>query len=157
MAITSGIFSSDVNFEERLIGSLESLAELAEHLRGIGCAGLDVGLLDLVHLGHVKYLAKAKELGDVLIVGVDSDAKIRRRKGEDRPMVPESERLEMLAHQRPVDVIFLKADDEARWALIGAVRPDVLVLSEDHSYSEPNKSSCWSSAARCRSWSARRR
>ena len=90
------------------MGSLESLAELAEHLRGIGLRlVLTSGSFDLVHLGHVKYLAKAKELGDVLIVGVDSDAKIRRRKGEDRPMVPQSERLEMLAHQRPVDVIFL--------------------------------------------------
>jgi rfaE bifunctional protein nucleotidyltransferase chain/domain len=137
MAITSGIFSSDVNFEQRLIGSLEQLSELAEHLRGIGLRiVLTSGSFDLVHLGHVKYLAKAKELGDVLIVGVDSDAKIRRRKGEDRPMVPEAERLEMLAHQRPVDVIFLKDDDEERWALIRAVQPEVLVLSTDHSYSE---------------------
>ena len=137
MAITSGIFSSDVNFEERLVPSLEALTELVAHLKGIGLRiVLTSGSFDLVHLGHVKYLAKAKELGDVLIVGVDGDAKIRRRKGDDRPMVPESERLEMLAHQRPVDVIYLKADDEARWALIKTVRPDVLVLSEDHSYSE---------------------
>jgi D-glycero-beta-D-manno-heptose 1-phosphate adenylyltransferase len=135
MAITSGIFSSDVNFGERLVPSLQALAELVAHLKGIGLrVVLTSGSFDLVHLGHVKYLAKAKELGDVLIVGVDGDAKIRRRKGEDRPMVPEAERLEMLAHQRPVDVIYLKADDEERWALIKTVRPDVLVLSEDHSY-----------------------
>jgi D-beta-D-heptose 7-phosphate kinase/D-beta-D-heptose 1-phosphate adenosyltransferase len=73
-------------------------------------------------------------------VGVDSDAKIRRRKGEDRPMVPESERLEMLAYQRPVDLIFLKEDGEARWALIKAVQPDVLVLTADHSYSDEDLS-----------------
>jgi rfaE bifunctional protein nucleotidyltransferase chain/domain len=137
MAITSGIFSSDVNFEERLVPSLQALTELVAHLKGIGLrVVLTSGSFDLVHLGHVKYLAKAKELGDVLIVGVDGDAKIRRRKGDDRPMVPESERLEMLAHQRPVDLIYLKADDEARWALIKTVRPDVLVLSTDHSYSD---------------------
>jgi D-beta-D-heptose 7-phosphate kinase/D-beta-D-heptose 1-phosphate adenosyltransferase len=137
MAITSGIFSSDVNFEQRLMPSLQQLGELADHLRGIGLRlVLTSGSFDLVHLGHVKYLAKAKELGDVLIVGVDGDAKIRRRKGDDRPMVPQAERLEMLAHQRPVDVIFLKAEDEERWALIRAVRPDVLVLSTDHSYSD---------------------
>lgn len=136
MAITSGIFSSDVNYDERLISSLERLGELVEHLKGIGLGiVLTSGSFDLVHLGHVKYLAKAKELGDVLIVGVDGDAKIRKRKGADRPMVPEDERLEMLAHQRPVDLIYLKADDEARWALIKTVRPDVLVLSTDHSYS----------------------
>src|SRR3712207_1308108 len=66
----------------------------------------------------------------------DSDAKIRRRKGEDRPMVPEQERLEMLAHQRPVDLLYLKPDEEERWALIRAVEPDVLVLTTDHGYSD---------------------
>jgi D-glycero-beta-D-manno-heptose 1-phosphate adenylyltransferase len=137
MAITSGIFSSDVNYEERLTVSLEQLGALAEHLRGIGLRiVLTSGSFDLVHLGHVKYLAKAKELGDVLVVGVDGDAKIRARKGADRPMVPQDERLEMLAHQRPVDLIYLKGDSEPHWALIKTVRPDVLVLSTDHSYSE---------------------
>ena len=135
MAITSGIFSDEPTFEDRLIGSLDELAQLVEHLKGIGLRGvLTSGSFDLVHLGHVKYLARAKELGDVLVVGVDSDAKIRERKGNDRPLVPEAERLEMLAHQRPVDVLYLKDDDE-RWALIKAVRPDVLVLTADHSYS----------------------
>jgi len=137
MAITSGIFSSDVNYDERLTTSLEQLGGLVAHLKGIGLKiVLTSGSFDLVHLGHVKYLAKAKQLGDVLIVGVDGDAKIRARKGADRPMVPEEERLEMLAHQRPVDLIYLKGDEEARWALIKTVAPDVLVLSTDHSYSE---------------------
>lgn len=137
MAITSGIFSSDVNYDERLTLSLQQLGALAEHLRGIGLRiVLTSGSFDLVHLGHVKYLAKAKELGDVLVVGVDGDAKIRARKGADRPMVPQDERLEMLAHQRPVDLIYLKRDEEPRWDLVKTVRPDVLVLSTDHSYSE---------------------
>jgi D-beta-D-heptose 7-phosphate kinase/D-beta-D-heptose 1-phosphate adenosyltransferase len=137
VAITSGIFSSDAAFEERLMGSLEALEEKVRHLKGIGLKiVLTSGSFDLVHLGHVKYLARAKELGDVLIVGVDSDDKIRRRKGEDRPMVPQDERLEMLAHQRPVDLIFLKEEEGERWALIKAVRPDVLVLTKDHSYSD---------------------
>ena len=70
------------------------------------------------------------------MVGVDSDAKIRRRKGEDRPMVPEDERLELLAHQRPVDLIYLKQDDDPAWGLIKAVEPDVLVLTADHSYTD---------------------
>jgi D-beta-D-heptose 7-phosphate kinase/D-beta-D-heptose 1-phosphate adenosyltransferase len=137
MAITSGIFSSDVNYDERLTTSLEQLGELVAHLKGIGLRiVLTSGSFDLVHLGHVKYLAKAKELGDVLVVGVDGDAKIRARKGPDRPMVPQDERLEMLAHQRPVDLIYLKRDDEQRWALVKTVRPDVLVLSTDHGYDE---------------------
>jgi D-beta-D-heptose 7-phosphate kinase/D-beta-D-heptose 1-phosphate adenosyltransferase len=137
MAITSGIFSEEVKFEERLKPSLDELAKTVRHLKGIGLkVVLTSGSFDLVHLGHVKYLAKAKELGDVLVVGVDSDAKIRKRKGDDRPMVPERERLEMLAHQRPVDLLYLKPEDEERWGLIRAVEPDVLVLTSDHSYSE---------------------
>jgi D-glycero-beta-D-manno-heptose 1-phosphate adenylyltransferase len=137
LPISGGIFSPNANFEQRLVGSLEQLSQIAEHLKGIGLrVVLTSGSFDLIHLGHVKYLAKAKELGDVLVVGVDSDAKIRRRKGEDRPMVPEGERLEMLAHQRPVDLIYLKTDDDPHWALIKAVRPDVLVLTADHSYSD---------------------
>jgi len=137
MAITSGIFAPEARFEERLMGSLDELAALSAHLKGIGLrVVLTSGSFDLIHLGHVKYLAKAKEFGDVLVVGVDSDAKIKRRKGEDRPMVPEQERLEMLAHQRPVDVVYLKDDDDPKWGLIKAVRPDFLVLTEDHTYSE---------------------
>ena len=140
MAITSGIFSEDVKFEERLKPSLDELAKTVEHLKGIGLKiVLTSGSFDLIHLGHVKYLAKAKALGDVLVVGVDSDAKIRRRKGDDRPLVPERERLEMLAHQRPVDLLFLKDEEEERWALIKAVEPDVLVLTADHSYSDEDQ------------------
>ena len=137
---SSGILSPDVNFEDRLIGSLEEMTRTVNHLKGLGYPiVLTSGSFDLIHLGHVKYLQKAKELGGVLVVGVDSDAKIRRRKGDDRPMVPETERLELLAHQRPVDMIYLKGDDEPRWGLIKAVQPDVLVLTEDHSYSEADQ------------------
>ena len=131
------ILGPGVNFEKRLIPTLEEMARVVSHLRGLNQQiVLTSGSFDLIHLGHVKYLARAKELGDVLVVGVDSDAKIKARKGPDRPMVPEAERLELLAHQRPVDYIFLKPLDEPRWALIKAVRPDVLVLTADHSYTD---------------------
>jgi D-beta-D-heptose 7-phosphate kinase/D-beta-D-heptose 1-phosphate adenosyltransferase len=140
MVASSGILSPNVNFEDRLVGSLDEMAQTVSHLKGLGYRiVLTSGSFDLIHLGHVKYLAKAKEQGDVLAVGVDSDAKIRRRKGDDRPMVPQAERLEMLAHQRPVDLIYLKDDDEQRWALIKAVAPDVLVLTADHSYSDDDQ------------------
>ena len=135
--MSSGILSAEANFEERLVPTLEEITRKVSHLRGLDYKiVLTSGSFDLIHLGHVKYLSRAKEFGGILVVGVDSDAKIRRRKGEDRPMVPEAERLEMLAYQRPVDLIYLKDDDEPRWALIKAVAPDVLVLTEDHSYTE---------------------
>jgi D-glycero-beta-D-manno-heptose 1-phosphate adenylyltransferase len=135
--MSSGILSSEANFEERLVPTLDEVTRKVSHLRGLDYKiVLTSGSFDLIHLGHVKYLARAKEFGGILVVGVDSDAKIRRRKGDDRPMVPEDERLELLAHQRPVDLIFLKGDDEERWGLIKAVEPDVLVLTEDHSYTE---------------------
>jgi D-glycero-beta-D-manno-heptose 1-phosphate adenylyltransferase len=137
MAASSGILSQEVNFENRLIPTLEEMTRTVTHLKGLGYrVVLTSGSFDLIHLGHVKYLARAKQLGDVLAVGVDSDEKIKRRKGPDRPMVPEQERLELLAYQRPVDLIYLKQDDEPHWALIKAVEPDVLVLTADHSYSE---------------------
>src|SRR3954466_9490906 len=137
MAVTSGILSPEANFESRLVNSLEEMAQTVTHLKGLGYqVALTSGSFDLIHLGHVKYLARAKEFCDVLAVGVDSDAKIRRRKGEDRPLVPERERLEMLAHQRPVDLLYLKEENGERWDLIKAVEPDVLVLTADHSYSE---------------------
>lgn len=136
MSYSSGIFGSSASFDERLVESLDGVRELVGHVKAIGYRiVLTSGSFDLIHLGHVKYLARAKACGDVLLVGVDSDAKIRRRKGEDRPMVPQAERLEMLAYQRPVDLIYLKNDDDPRWGLIKAAEPDVLVLTAGHSYS----------------------
>src|ERR1700755_3434558 len=121
MAATSGVLSSDVNFADRLVPSLEEMTRVVSHLRGLGDRlVLTSGAFDLIHRGHVKYLARAKELGGILVVGVDSDTKIRRRKGDDRPMVPEDERLELLAHPRPVDLIYLKQDEDPSWGLLKA-------------------------------------
>ena len=136
MSVGSGILGPDVRFEDRLIPSLEEMERRITHWKGVGArVVLTSGSFDLIHLGHVKYLTRAKQLGDLLVVGVDSDAKIRGRKGPGRPMVPERERLELLAHQRPVDLLYLKDETEPRWGLIKAVSPDVLVLSEDNKYS----------------------
>lgn len=140
MAITSGILSPYSGAEGRIVPTLDEMAEKVRHLKGLGYkVVLTSGSFDLIHLGHVKYLQRAKECGDILAVGVDSDAKIRRRKGPDRPMVPEAERLQMLAYQRPVDLIYLKQDSDPHWALIRAVAPDVLVMTVDHSYSDAER------------------
>jgi D-glycero-beta-D-manno-heptose 1-phosphate adenylyltransferase len=110
---------------------VKSMSELMDHVRKIrdnkSRIVLTQGTWDLVHLGHGRYLEKAKQHGDILIVGVDSDQKTRKRKGPDRPMIPEGERLEMLAFMEPVDLVILKGDDWEKWHLTKLVRPDVLI------------------------------
>ncbi len=110
----------------------QELKTVVEALRTLGSKiVLTQGSYDLVHIGHARYLDTAKKEGDVLIVGIDNDEKIRTRKGIDRPVVPEEERLEMVLHLRPVDFVFLKKHDDPKWHLIKTVRPDVLIAVED--------------------------
>ena len=91
---------------------------------------LTQGTFDLVHIGHGRYLQKAKSYGDVLIVGVDSDEKVRNRKGPDRPVVPEDERAEMLTYFGCVDLVVVKPLKEEKFSLIKNIHPDVLVLTK---------------------------
>lgn len=89
------------------------------------------GCFDLMHIGHTRYLQEAKSLGDVLVVGVNSDASVRSLdKAPDRPIVPEAQRAEVLAALSCVDyvVIFSEADPGR---LIASVQPDVLVKGGD--------------------------
>lgn len=88
------------------------------------------GAFDLLHVGHVRYLAHARSLGDALAVGLNSDASVRRYKGEKRPIVPERERAEMLLALRWVDFVVIFDEDEPR-DLIAAVLPHVLVKGAD--------------------------
>jgi len=92
---------------------------------------LTQGSFDMVHIGHGRYLQAAKELGDVLIVGVDSDEKIRDRKGQDRPVVPQQERLEILTYLSSVDHVILKELSDPKWQLIKTILPDVLVATKE--------------------------
>ena len=91
---------------------------------------LTQGTYDLVHVGHGRYLEAAKKEGDILIVGVDSDDKVRQRKGEGRPIVPEDERVEMLTYLRSVDHVVVKPLEAPKWELIKIVHPDVLVATK---------------------------
>lgn len=88
---------------------------------------LTQGSFDLVHIGHARYLKKAKEHGDFLVVGIDSDEKVRSRKGPDRPIVPQDERMEMLTHIKHVDLVILKDINAPKWELIKVLKPDVLI------------------------------
>jgi glycerol-3-phosphate cytidylyltransferase len=89
------------------------------------------GCFDILHVGHARYLEQAKELGDVLVVGVNSDRSVREIKGESRPLVPESERAELLSHLACVD--FVSVFDESRPdALIEVVKPSIHVKGGDY-------------------------
>jgi rfaE bifunctional protein nucleotidyltransferase chain/domain len=89
------------------------------------------GVFDILHSGHLKTLEWSKRQGDVLVVGVNSDASVRFLKGPKRPIVPQAERALLIAGLEPVDVvtIFGEATPER---LIGLVRPDVLVKGGDY-------------------------
>lgn len=132
MSISKGIFGSESDFEERNISDYGRLQELTAHCKALGIkVVLTSGSWDMIHEGHALYLEAAKSYGDLLIVGVDSDAKIKIRKGPERPIVPEGERLRMLTHLRSVDIVALKQPDEQKWSLIKAIRPDVLVATKE--------------------------
>ncbi|MEI6346228.1 MAG: adenylyltransferase/cytidyltransferase family protein [bacterium] len=120
------------HLKQRLVTDYKKLQKMVHHFRGLGLRiVLTQGTYDMVHIGHARYLGEAKEHGDVLIVGIDSDEKVRARKGPDRPIVPQEERLEMVSHLKPVDVVVLKPHKAVRWSLIKIVRPDVLIATKE--------------------------
>jgi rfaE bifunctional protein nucleotidyltransferase chain/domain len=89
------------------------------------------GVFDLLHVGHLRYLTKARALGDLLIVGVNADASVRRLgKGDDRPVTPEAERAEIVAALACVDVVVVFTEDTPA-AIIASLLPDILVKGAD--------------------------
>jgi D-beta-D-heptose 7-phosphate kinase/D-beta-D-heptose 1-phosphate adenosyltransferase len=89
------------------------------------------GCFDILHLGHVKYLQKAKALGDVLIVGVNSNDSVKRLKGKNRPVNDEYDRAYLLASLEVVDYVVIFKEDTP-YELIKKVKPDVLVKGKDY-------------------------
>jgi D-beta-D-heptose 7-phosphate kinase/D-beta-D-heptose 1-phosphate adenosyltransferase len=88
------------------------------------------GVFDLLHPGHVRYLTAARALGDVLVVGVNSDRSVRANKGPSRPIMPERERAEVLEALAVVDVAVI-FDEETPQAIVDRLQPDVLVKGAD--------------------------
>ena len=88
------------------------------------------GCFDIIHLGHVTYLEKAKKSGDILIVGLNSDASVRQLKGDSRPLIPQNERAALLAALESVDYVVIFNEDNP-YKLISRVDPDILVKGGD--------------------------
>ena len=93
------------------------------------------GVFDILHRGHVEYLTKAKSFGDVLIVGLNTDASVRRIKGGHRPIQKQQDRAAILLALRAVDYVVLFGEDTPD-KLISMVKPDVLVKGADWQLSE---------------------
>ena len=114
-------------------GSLDAAA-LERFVREARAAGRRIvftnGVFDLLHPGHVRYLQAARAHGDILIVGINSDASVRRNKGPERPINPEDERAEVLAALACVDAVSV-FDDDTPADIIRCVQPDVLVKGSD--------------------------
>ncbi|HOK06932.1 MAG TPA: D-glycero-beta-D-manno-heptose 1-phosphate adenylyltransferase [Syntrophales bacterium] len=88
------------------------------------------GCFDILHVGHVRYLREAKKAGDVLVLGLNSDASVRAIKGHKRPLVPQEERADILAELSSVDYVTI-FDEPTPQALIEELAPDVLVKGGD--------------------------
>ena len=111
-----------------------NMSELSLIVKSLKQAGKRIvftnGCFDIIHVGHVRYLKEARNLGDVLVVGLNSDESVRSIKGMNRPIVPQGERAEVLSSLRDVDyvVIFNEPDP---YNTIAAVKPDILVKGGD--------------------------
>ncbi len=127
------VFEQHSTPEERCILDWNELKEVVDFLKSQGKKiVITSGTWDLFHVGHAKYLRKAKECGDVLIVGVDSDELTRSFKEPNRPMNPQDERLFIIGDLRSVDLVTLLnvGSDKDGEVLVRFLQPDVLVISE---------------------------
>ena len=117
------------------MGRVVSLAELAVAMDAERAAGkrivLTNGCFDLLHVGHIRSLRAARTLGEVLVVGVNSDASVRSFKAPDRPLVPDVERAEVLAAIESVDYVVVFEEPTAE-RLADLVRPDVYAKGADY-------------------------
>jgi D-beta-D-heptose 7-phosphate kinase/D-beta-D-heptose 1-phosphate adenosyltransferase len=114
----------------RIVG-LEYLLRLRRNLRRTGKTVVFTnGTFDILHRGHVEYLSRAKRMGDVLVVGLNTDSSIRRIKGTGRPINSNADRAAVLAALAPVDYVCFFGDDTPH-KIISRLKPDVLVKGAD--------------------------
>ena len=115
----------------RILERNRLIARVAIARRGGARVVFANGCFDLLHVGHVRYLEAAKGLGDLLVVGVNSDEQVRRLKGEGRPFIPERERAEVIASLRAVDYVTVFHEPTVTELLL-ALRPDIHAKGTDY-------------------------
>ena len=114
------------------IGTLDEVRRRVEEARAAGrTVAFANGCFDVLHVGHVRYLEGARGEADVLVVGVNGDASVRRLKGEGRPVLPEADRALLVAAVRAVDHVVVFPDDDVSRLLL-ALRPDVHCKGTDY-------------------------
>jgi D-glycero-beta-D-manno-heptose 1-phosphate adenylyltransferase len=114
---------------------IKSLAEIKESLVALRAAGRKIvfanGCFDLLHVGHIRYLQKARALGDILILGINSDASVSALKGKGRPLQPEAERAEILAALECVDYVLI-FDALTVDGILRELQPDIHAKGTDY-------------------------
>lgn len=93
------------------------------------------GVFDILHIGHIRYLEKAREMGDILVVAMNTDKSVKKLKGKHRPLLPQAERSELLASLACVDFVTLFPEDTPLKTII-TLHPDILVKGGDYTLNE---------------------
>jgi len=123
------------------VNPIQSFAPILDRMRLVARAAIDRqnggiivlanGCFDFFHVGHIRYLAEAKTLGDYLIVGINSDEQVRKLKGDNRPLIPEQERAEIISALRFVDYVTVFPEPTVE-ELIRSLRPDFHAKGTDY-------------------------
>ena len=117
--------------KEKILGREQLRERVEQWRRGGERIVLANGNFDLLHVGHVRYLRGAKELGGKLVVAINSDESVRALKGEGRPLMPAQERAEIVAALADVDAVVIFPELDVR-ALIREIRPDIQAKGTDY-------------------------
>lgn len=128
-------FGPGSNVADRFITDHKRLSEIVNGIRTVHPKleiVLIMGSWDMLHVGHSRYIEEGSKYGDIVIIGVDSDTKVKERKGPRRPVVPQEERVEQLCHLRCVNLVVLKEVNEPKYHLIKVVRPNFLITIEEN-------------------------
>src|SRR4249919_1733980 len=115
----------------RVVNETELVGIVAQERAAGRTVALANGCFDLLHVGHVRYLEGAREQADVLVVGLNADASVRRLKGPGRPLMPAADRALLVAALRSVDHVVVFEEDDVRGLLL-ALRPDVHCKGTDY-------------------------